>query len=350
MLFARSVGIKNSPSLLIRLTHFCVRRLNRHCDFSERGAKWIGIPFRYVTTFFISSYILPNTPGISRRIRPDESGILFVMQIVSANLGRVESIERYYRNETGGVCVTLSFQPLGDTGIRIQFGNAIDPEINRHIRSYCQSLEKESIPGVIEWVPSYCAITIYYNPYIIQYHTLLQRLEKIAQQLQDLSTSPAEVVILPVLYGGEWGPDLLSVAQKNGLSTEEVVQLHSKPHYLTYMMGFLPGFPYLGGMTDKIATPRLEVPRQRVPSGSVGIAGSQTGVYPLESPGGWRIIGRTPVRLYDPHREVPILLKTGNYIQFRPIDEEEYKEIEEKESQGQYVANKKLLKGDGSIA
>ncbi len=259
-------------------------------------------------------------------------------------------MKRKYFLKTGGVCVTLSYQPLGDTGIRIQFGNTIDPEINRQIHSYCQRLEKESIPGVIEWVPSYCAITIYYKPYIIQYHDLLQRLKKIAQQLQDHTAAPAEVIILPVLYGGEWGPDLQSVAQKNGLSTEEVIQLHSETKYLIYMMGFLPGFPYLGGMTDKIATPRLEVPRQRVPSGSVGIAGSQTGVYPLESPGGWRIIGRTPVRLYDPHREDPILLKTGNYIQFRPIDEKEYKEIEEKEAQGIYVVDKKLLKGDRSIA
>lgn len=236
--------------------------------------------------------------------------------------------------------MSLLFQPLGDTGIRIQFGTEIDPETHRRIRSYCQSLEKRAIPGVIEWVPSYCAISVYYRPYIIRYHELLQQLKEIAQQLEEAPSSTVKVVHIPVIYGGEWGPDLLSVAEINGLSPEEVIRLHTEPLYLVYMMGFLPGFPYLGGMTERIATPRLKEPRPSVSPGSVGIAGSQTGVYSLESPGGWRIIGRTPLRLYDPHREKPILLKTGNYIKFKPIDEEEYKRIEMMDAQGLFTVEK----------
>ena len=132
---------------------------------------------------------------------------------------------------------------------------------------------------------------------------------------------------IPVLYGGEMGPDLEFVAQHAGKTPEEVVGIHTSADYLIYMLGFTPGFAYLGGMSGEIAAPRLETPRVKIPAGSVGIAGSQTGVYPIDSPGGWQLIGRTPVRMYDPEREPPILPQAGQYIRFYPIDRAEFDRI-----------------------
>lgn len=157
---------------------------------------------------------------------------------------------------------------------------------------------------------------------------------------------PAQVMELPVYYGGDVGPDLSFVAKYNDLKEEEVIRIHTENSYLIYMMGFSPGFPYLGGMSEKIATPRLKEPRFKTPAGSVGIAGSQTGVYSMETPGGWQIIGRTPVKLYDPSRETPILLKAGNYIRFVPITKEEFHEIEQQVKDGSYETKTAPYQGE----
>ena len=136
--------------------------------------------------------------------------------------------------------------------------------------------------------------------------------------------TPHHVVEIPVCYGGSYGEDLKDVAAHAGLTEEEVIKLHSSVDYNIYMLGFLPGFPYLGGLDPKLFTPRLDNPRTKIPEGSVGIGGEQTGIYPLESPGGWRLIGRTPLKLYDPDREQPFLYQAGDYIRFVPITAEEY--------------------------
>jgi len=138
------------------------------------------------------------------------------------------------------------------------------------------------------------------------------------------------------LYGGEYGPDLEFVAQYNKLSVEEVIKIHTEKEYFIYMLGFSPGFPYLGGMSDKIATPRLEKPRIKVSEGSVGIAGGQTGIYPINSPGGWQIIGRIPVKLFEIKEKFPFLLKSGDYLKFYPINQKEFKEIKKKVEEGNY--------------
>ena len=141
---------------------------------------------------------------------------------------------------------------------------------------------------------------------------------------------------IPVLYGGELGPDFSYVAEHAGISGEELIRLHSEKDYLVYMLGFLPGFTYLGGLEEKLHTPRLENPRVKIPAGSVGIGGSQTGVYPVDSPGGWQLIGRTPVKMYDPEKQDPILVQAGEYIHFYPITDSEYARISEAVASGNY--------------
>ncbi|WP_067726096.1 5-oxoprolinase subunit PxpB [Oceanobacillus damuensis] len=233
----------------------------------------------------------------------------------------------------------LQITAYGDAGLRVDFGNTISEEINEKIRSFCMYLEKEQIPGVIEWIPTYTAVSIVYDPYLILFDELKKRIKLMEDQLSNLDLPAAEVVHIPVLYGGEKGPDLLRVAQRNGLSEEEVISVHTGTDYLIYMMGFIPGFPYLGGMSKKIAAPRLSNPREAIPAGSVGIAGEQTGIYPLDSPGGWQIIGQTPVTIYDPNREQPILLRAGNYIRFVPITSEEFDRIEAEVKAGSYITH-----------
>jgi inhibitor of KinA len=139
-------------------------------------------------------------------------------------------------------------------------------------------------------------------------------------------------VDIPVCYGGDFGPDLDAVSSHTGLSTEEVVAIHGEPDYLVYMIGFAPGFPYLGGMSERLASPRRESPRAKIPPGSVGIAGSQTGVYPIETPGGWQLIGRTPLRLFRPERDEPSLLRTGDRVRFQAIDRAEYGDLLERDA------------------
>ncbi|GGK22138.1 allophanate hydrolase [Caldalkalibacillus thermarum] len=226
--------------------------------------------------------------------------------------------------------------PLGDTGIRVQLGNTISPGINQLIRSFSLLLEQDKHPGIIEWIPTYTSITLFYDPYVIGYEELTAYLGHIKGKLHQADTPAADVIHIPTCYGGKLGPDLENVARHNGLAPDEVIKIHSEPLYLIYMLGFTPGFPYLGGMSKRIATPRLDVPRSLVPAGSVGIAGEQTGIYPMETPGGWQIIGRTPVKLYDPSREPSILLKAGNYVKFVPISYDEYTRIEKAIEQGCY--------------
>ncbi|MCP4181221.1 MAG: 5-oxoprolinase subunit PxpB [bacterium] len=221
----------------------------------------------------------------------------------------------------------FSFKPLGDNSLIIQFEDKICPEINSHIRKSALLLEKQNILGIIEWLPTYTSLTVYYKPEIYDYTTLVKLLKEMINNSNQYNLPPPEKIIIPVLYGGEYGQDLNHVASTNNLTIEDVIKIHTASEYLVYMLGFSPGFPYLGGMDESIATPRLKTPRALVNAGSVGIAGKQTGVYSLDSPGGWQIIGRTPLQLFNINNKKPFLLQAGNLIQFKPIEENEYRKI-----------------------
>ncbi|MDQ0162984.1 5-oxoprolinase subunit PxpB [Bacillus alveayuensis] len=229
----------------------------------------------------------------------------------------------------------FTFHPLGDKAIQLQFSHEISEETIQRIRAYSAFLKEAPIQGVIEWIPAYTTLTILYEPEVISYEQLKKKLEQIKGQTAFDSSSPI-VYEIPTYYGGEFGPDLSYVAQYNNMTEKDVIKLHTSVDYLIYMMGFAPGFPYLGGMPNQIATPRLEQPRKKVSAGSVGIAGEQTGIYPLDSPGGWRIIGKTPIKLYDPRLEQPILLSPGHYLRFKSITFEEYAAIEKEVQHGTY--------------
>lgn len=240
----------------------------------------------------------------------------------------------------------LRYRPMGDRALVVEFDEVISPEVNRRVRALSQGIEKARIPGVQEVVPAYRSFAVYYDPLTIAFDDLCLRIRKIEAKLSELELPKPRVFHLPVCYGGEMGPDLPYVAEHNGLTEEEVIAIHAQETYLVYMIGFLPGFPYLGGMSPKIATPRLSEPRTKIPAGSVGIAGNQTGVYPIESPGGWRIIGRTPIKLYTPEKDPPVLLAIGDFVRFFPISLEEYQEILAKVERGEYQVEVVEANGD----
>lgn len=231
---------------------------------------------------------------------------------------------------------TPRFLLNGDTAVSAVFGDRISEEVNQTIRAFQLLLTERKVPGIVETVPTYCSLMIHYDPDRISCDRLLGTLKELAASVDTAALPPSEVLEIPVLYGGEMGPDLAHVAENAGISEEEVVKRHSAPEYLIYMLGFTPGFTYLGGLDPSIETPRLKTPRVSIPAGSVGIAGKQTGIYPIASPGGWQLIGRTPVRMYDPLRETPILPRAGQYIHFFSITEEEYRKIEGEIEAGTY--------------
>lgn len=221
----------------------------------------------------------------------------------------------------------VRFLLTGDTSLTVEFGNEISPAINSRIRAFNIALENSGIEGIVETVPTYRSLMVHYDPGVVLYDALVKKLQKLLGQLDSIAIPPSEVLEIPVLYGGEYGPDLAFVAEHAGKTEQEVIDIHTSTEYLIHMLGFTPGFTYLGGMSEEIATPRLTTPRVKIPAGSVGIAGAQTGVYPIDSPGGWQLIGRTPVRMYDPDREVPILPRAGQYIKFYAIDQAEFDRI-----------------------
>ena len=190
--------------------------------------------------------------------------------------------------------------------------------------------------GIVETVPTYRSLLVYYKPEIISFREISEKFEELMGSLDNIEIPPPTVIEIPVLYGGEMGPDIQNVAEHNGKTVEEVIQIHTSEEYLIYMIGFIAGFPYLGGMSKEIATPRLKSPRVKIDGGSVGIAGEQTGVYPVDSPGGWQLIGRTPLKLYDAEREKPVLLEAGQYIKFKSVTPEEYDAILKAVEDGSY--------------
>ena len=221
-----------------------------------------------------------------------------------------------------------TISPVGDRAISIDFGQVIDPTINRHIRQTIERIKELQLEGIIELVPTYCALLVEYDAMLYSYSEICNIIEPTLEEgMANTTNELVTVVEVPTVYGGEFGPDLSFVASHNHLSEDEVISIHSGTDYLVYMLGFIPGFTYLGGMDSRIATPRLSSPRTLIPAGSVGIAGEQTGTYPSDSPGGWQIIGRTPVTMYDMSKAQAALLKAGDYVRYVPIDESEFHRI-----------------------
>lgn len=224
----------------------------------------------------------------------------------------------------------------GDSAINLEFASSISAHASALVRTAAQTLAADPVPGVTELVPAFCSLMIVYDPCVVGYDQLVTRVRGKLRNLSATESGVRRIVVIPVCYGGDFGPDLGTVAAHANLTEKEVVALHSGRDYLIDMLGFLPGFAYLGGLDPRLHTPRLAVPRTSIPAGSVGIGGAQTGIYPLASPGGWQIIGRSPVRPYDPERTQPILYSAGDYLRFSPISPARYDAIEAQIAAGGY--------------
>ena len=206
--------------------------------------------------------------------------------------------------------------PLGDSALLVQFGDEIELAINQRVHALAALIHASPIDGVIETVPAYATLLIHYEPLILTYEEIHKWVRGKLEQMQSVNIRTPRRIEVPVQYGGEFGVDLQLVADHLHLRVEDVIRIHSERIYTIYMMGFTPGFPYMGKLDEAIVTSRLETPRTRVPAGTVAIAGSQTGIYPIDSPGGWRLIGHTSLRLFDPESESPFLFAPGDEVRF----------------------------------
>ncbi len=226
--------------------------------------------------------------------------------------------------------------PTGDRALSVEFGDKIDEEINSRLMGLIKRMAAHKIEGIEEFVPSFRAVLIHYNPAIIPYNKMVTLINGYLDKDDHETVKEKRIVEVPVCYEGEYAPDINFVAEHANMTVEEVIKIHSSKSYLVYMLGFQPGFPYLGGLDERLVTPRLENPRLKIDAGSVGIGGAQTGLYPMESPGGWQIIGRTPVKCFNPAREVSIPYRAGDYIRFVPVSYKEYEELKKADANGTY--------------
>ena len=223
--------------------------------------------------------------------------------------------------------------PLGDRALVVEFGNTIDPVLSSRIAALAARMRASPPPGVQDIVPTYATLAIHYEPAEVgsgdsPYEILAETVETwLREQPEDVASTGRSIEI-PVCYGNGYGEDLDEVASRCGLPADEVIRTHSSGDYHVHMLGFVPGFAYLGGLDKRIATPRRATPRSRVPAGSVAIGGEQTGIFPLETPGGWHLIGRTPLRLFTPSAEPPCLLNAGDRVRFVPIEPAEFARLE----------------------
>lgn len=208
-------------------------------------------------------------------------------------------------------------RPASDRSLLVSFGEGISLDLHREVLRFLRAFEAVP-PGIQNLHPAFASVLIDFDPRRWSHAAVEDLVGKRLAETEDAGPPEARTVEIPVRYGGEFGPDLEDVALHTGLAPPEVIRLHATGNYLVYFLGFSPGFPYLGGMPPELATPRLPAPRKRVPAGSIAIGGSQTGVYPVESPGGWRVIGRTELRLFDPRATPPALLRAGDSVRFVP--------------------------------
>lgn len=226
----------------------------------------------------------------------------------------------------------MRFSPLGDRAVLITLGDSIDEATHRRVRAVTACIDAAPPPGFVDRVPAFASVAVHYEPLLLDggdsrspHEIFVATLQQLLADVRDDALPPPRTIEIPVCYGGELGPDLEDVARQHGLDAREVIDIHAAGEYLVYMVGFMPGFAYLGGLSSRIATPRRPTPRTAVPAGSVGIGGEQTGVYPLPSPGGWNLIGRTPLRIFDIARDEPALLVTGDRVRFRPLSIDEFR-------------------------
>jgi inhibitor of KinA len=214
--------------------------------------------------------------------------------------------------------------PAGDSALIVELEARIDPAVNARVIALADAVHADRIAGVRDVVPTYRSVAIYFDPLRTDANRLHACLDRATTRLGETPTSAQVLVRIPVCYGGDLGPDLSAVAGYARMSEDEVVRVHTEATYRVFMLGFVPGFAYMGTVDSRIAMPRHTVPRVRVPPRSVGIAGVQTGIYPTDTPGGWQLIGRTPLKPFDPDRPQPFLMKAGDSVQFYAIDRHEY--------------------------
>jgi len=220
---------------------------------------------------------------------------------------------------------SVKFQNASDQSLLISFGDSFSLRAHEKVRKLLRLLELEPVPGIRDLHPGYCSVLIRFDALQLRHDKLKSLLQKLLHHLKSVALPRPRLVEIPVCYGEEFGPDLPEVCALHDLTAEQAIQLHSSETYLVYFLGFVPGFAYLGGLPKELVTPRLSAPRTKVPPGSVGIAGNQTGVYPFATPGGWRLIGHTPAVMF---REGTSLLAIGDRVRFVPISRERFAELE----------------------
>jgi inhibitor of KinA len=216
-----------------------------------------------------------------------------------------------------------AYLPMGEQVIIAQFEHVLSIRVNRCVQSFANVITQQKIPGVVQCIPAFNSLAIAYDPLVIDYYQLVETLQSLESYIREETEVANKVIHIPVVYGGKYGPDLEDVAKTTGLTVEEVVKIHQSPKYLVYMVGFIAGFPYCGDIDDRLVLPRRSSPRLKVDKGSVCIANKQTGLYTIASPGGWHLIGWSPMETFNPYDEPPSLLKGGDYVQFIPITAQE---------------------------
>jgi KipI family sensor histidine kinase inhibitor len=237
-----------------------------------------------------------------------------------------------------GIYAEPRFLPCGDLALSVELGNEISREVNARVLALEYLIQQKAVPGVTETVPTFAALLVYYDPFVVGYEALVSTLRALVPQAKADVLPPARTVELPCCYGGDLGFELEAAAEKLGLPPDEVARLHASGDYYVYFVGFTPGLPYMTGMPERLTIPRLVTPRTKTPPGSVGIGGTQCAIYSVESPGGFWVLGRTPLMLYDPRRPDPILLRPGDRVRFRPIDRGEFDRIAAAEAAGPVAA------------
>jgi inhibitor of KinA len=222
--------------------------------------------------------------------------------------------------------------PAGDQAVSVEFSDRVSREANIRVRALEHLIAQEALRGIVETVPTFRSLLVYYDPLAVSWDTLVAALRGLLTRVGGEAAPPSRPMEIPCAYGAELGFDLAAVAERLGLSPGEVVRLHTSDEYLVYFIGFTPGLPYMVGNSEQLTIPRLDTPRTKTPAGSVGLGGQQCCIYPVESPGGYWILGRTPLALYDPGRPEPILLRAGDRVRFRAIDRAEFDRIAAEEA------------------
>ena len=230
----------------------------------------------------------------------------------------------------------VKFFPAGDHAMVVEFGSIIAENINQKVHALAGWIEEKQIEGVVELLPTFRSLMIYYDCHVVSFERLKRKVSEFDDTKVSAGAEKKKITKVPCCYGARFGSDLHDMEKILGIDKDEIIRIHSSVCYKIYMLGFLPGFVYLGGLDKRIEVPRLSSPRVKINPGSVGIGGNQTGVYPVASPGGWRLIGGTPLDFYDPDREKPILCNAGEYIRFVPIHIDEYYDIRHLGLKGQY--------------